>query len=885
MMKIAIIDVLGLFYDGSTLTKRGLGGSESAVIFISKELVKLGFDVTVYNDCETDDAKPGVYDNVLYRPLKDVENSQEYYDIAIASRSIAPFAPDEWQNNFKTFIQSMPKFETFMSKVRHKVLWMHDTFCDGDNHIEEFVLSGRIDEIFTLSDFHTAYIANADHGRRRMFEVLKKKLFITRNGIGAKSKEWIDISKKDPNLFVYNASVSKGLSTLIEDVWPKIKQKIVNAKLIVIGGYYKMPSNKESDENELKLRKLSNNQISLQNNVYFTGIIKHSEISEILSKASFTIYPSEFPETYGISTIESLAHNTPLITCEFGALEETAIDDACYKIPYPIIPNSLFPHINKEQQVNAIVELAIRAYNDPYLHQQKMYACNKIKNICSWDTVALQWKQHFYNKLGLFLSIEEYRKVNRINYEVRKVFGRTFLNREELQEPRNFQQLYIDIVTPVYNSENYIKSCILSVAQQDYENYKMYIIDDCSTDETRNVIANTINLLPENLQKKFEVIYNENNFGALFNQYNTIKQNCKGDIIMLLDGDDCLINNPNLFHKYNNLYQDGAEFTYGSCWSVVDNIPLVAQEYPPEIKKNKNYRKYKFNWNIPYTHLRTFKLSLFDNLKESNFKDAEGKWLRAGGDVALFYDLIENANPDNVICIPEIVYMYNDANPLNDYKINAQEQNKNVELIMSKNNKPNKKILIAIPTAKNIEVETFKSIYDLTIPEGYETTFQYFYGYNIDQVRNLIAQWILDGYDYLFSVDSDISFPANTLEKMISYDVDIISGVYIQRIPNSHTIEIYKENIMGGVSHIPWEDIKDKHLTEIDACGFGCVLVKSEVFHAMKYPHFEYHSALDHQNTISEDVDFCKKAKKLGFKIWVDPSITCDHIGTFKFKV
>ncbi|NDB80998.1 glycosyltransferase family 1 protein, partial [archaeon] len=41
-MRIAIFDQLGLCYDGTTLEKRGLGGSESAVILMSRELAKLG---------------------------------------------------------------------------------------------------------------------------------------------------------------------------------------------------------------------------------------------------------------------------------------------------------------------------------------------------------------------------------------------------------------------------------------------------------------------------------------------------------------------------------------------------------------------------------------------------------------------------------------------------------------------------------------------------------------------------------------------------------------------------------------------------------------------------------------------------------------------------
>ena len=40
MISVAIIDIIGLTYDGNTLNKRGLGGSESAVILLAKELSK-----------------------------------------------------------------------------------------------------------------------------------------------------------------------------------------------------------------------------------------------------------------------------------------------------------------------------------------------------------------------------------------------------------------------------------------------------------------------------------------------------------------------------------------------------------------------------------------------------------------------------------------------------------------------------------------------------------------------------------------------------------------------------------------------------------------------------------------------------------------------------
>ena len=48
MISIAFLDIIGLPYDGNTLSKRGLGGSESATILMAKELSNLGFKAVSY---------------------------------------------------------------------------------------------------------------------------------------------------------------------------------------------------------------------------------------------------------------------------------------------------------------------------------------------------------------------------------------------------------------------------------------------------------------------------------------------------------------------------------------------------------------------------------------------------------------------------------------------------------------------------------------------------------------------------------------------------------------------------------------------------------------------------------------------------------------------
>jgi hypothetical protein len=127
-MKLAIIDIIGIPYDGTTVFKQGLGGSESAVILMSRELAQIGFDVTVFNNCNIDHALPGTYDQVTYRPLTDLAQDHEF-DIVISSRTIIPFTdPADYPklNDYRsTPFAPMNLYDRIISRARMRVLWMH----------------------------------------------------------------------------------------------------------------------------------------------------------------------------------------------------------------------------------------------------------------------------------------------------------------------------------------------------------------------------------------------------------------------------------------------------------------------------------------------------------------------------------------------------------------------------------------------------------------------------------------------------------------------------------------------------------------------------------------------------------------------------------------
>lgn len=679
-MKIAFVDIIGLPFNGYTVDEQGLGGSESAVIYMAKELAKLNFEVTVFNNC----VNPGNYDGVEYKSFRSIK-STDTTDILISVRTTIPLAAENHYNDFiiKGERVDCRLYEPLRKSAQYKVLWMHDTFCLGDEIIEELVVSGHLDRIFTLSDFHTNYISNCEHGLRRNFEVLKKYIWQTRNGV-RNWIDWVDISKKDPNVYVYNASVTKGMVPLVTKIWPKVKMKLPYAKLIVIGGYYRFAGG-IPDQQEHDWRKLVE-EYDGKLGITFTGVIGQKDIAEILSKASYFIYPGAFPETSGISTLEALNYNVTPIATRFGALEETAIDEASYFINYAIEPNSLFQHIPGDYQVEQFIDLVVSA-SEPYLHKQKMYACNKIKHILGWDTVALQWKQHFYKQFQKPLPVEDYRTVTKINYDVAKAFGRKFNDPSTLPFPTVYPYEYeIIVIAPFYNSGQYTINCIESVISQDYDNYVLWLIDDASTDGTGELVEEYLDALPEEISRKIEYIKNDVNVGAIANQWNKIDDYAEnGSIIMLLDGDDWLMPDNNIFKWYNHFYwETTADMTYGSTYSLADKINLMAEEYPPGIKAIKAYRNYHFSWGIPYTHLRTFRSDLAYGIDSSKLRDANGNFFRAGGDVALFYELIEAAKPEHVYAINEVHHVYNDLNPLNDYKVNASQQDETVDYIREK---------------------------------------------------------------------------------------------------------------------------------------------------------------------------------------------------------
>jgi hypothetical protein len=136
-MKIAICDSLGLCYDGDTLSKQGLGGSESAVILIAENLQQIGFQVTVFNNCKDGaNSKPGIFSGVRYIDNTDAKTHQEKYDLVVVSRTVTPFVSQDWpfphtakKRNTTCLMQHIPFSHSFKMKTMQSLCCLTRTAC------------------------------------------------------------------------------------------------------------------------------------------------------------------------------------------------------------------------------------------------------------------------------------------------------------------------------------------------------------------------------------------------------------------------------------------------------------------------------------------------------------------------------------------------------------------------------------------------------------------------------------------------------------------------------------------------------------------------------------------------------------------------------------
>ena len=135
--------------------------------------------------------------------------------------------------------------------------------------------------------------------------------------------------------------------------------------------------------------------------------------------------------------------------------------------------------------------------------------------------------------------------------------------------------------------------------------------------------------------------------------------------------------------------------------------------------------------------------------------------------------------------------------------------------------------------------------------------------------------------DLVMWFDSDMVFPPDTLIRMLKHiddGADMVTGIYYRRTPPFtptifETMDINVE--MGAAKWTEFDEIPGEPF-EVAGCGFGCVLMRTEMFASV---FTEYNNMFAPIGNIGEDIAFCWRARQCGYKILCDPSLALGHVG------
>lgn len=146
----------------------------------------------------------------------------------------------------------------------------------------------------------------------------------------------------------------------------------------------------------------------------------------------------------------------------------------------------------------------------------------------------------------------------------------------------------VSIITPTYNCREFITDTITSVLLQTYQNWEMLIVDDCSTDNTKEVIE-------QYQQKDTRIMYHclERNCGAA-EARNTALRMAKGRWIAFLDSDD-LWKPEKLEQQLNFMMKNNYAFSYHN-YSEIDEYSRPLGVIVSGKKKVRQWEMYACCW-------------------------------------------------------------------------------------------------------------------------------------------------------------------------------------------------------------------------------------------------------------------------------------------------
>ena len=319
---------------GPDFMEHGVGGSEEAVINLSRELQNLGWEVTVFCDRETELTTP---EGVQWKPWT-LLNPYDSFNVYVA-----------WRNPF------------LASGIKAKKV-----LCDVHDVIPEA-------QVYNSLEFIDTYMVKTNYHRSLYPDAPDSKFAIAGNGI---NKSHFTPVKKRKHSVGYFSSYNRGLECLL-DMWPSIRKEVPDATLDIYYGWDVFDKVANTEQKQWKAKMLIKLGRLKKDGVTEHGRVSHEELAKRMGEIAVWAYPTEFTEIHCITALKAQEAGCIPVTTNVAALDETV--QSGIKLDWSDI------YGNDEAQEAFVASVVASLNVIGYLH-------SPVPN-CDWQDVAHQWNE------------------------------------------------------------------------------------------------------------------------------------------------------------------------------------------------------------------------------------------------------------------------------------------------------------------------------------------------------------------------------------------------------------------------------------------------------------------------------------------------------------
>ena len=358
-----------LDYDGSTPREHGLGGTESAVVYLAEALAQRGHRCIVFNGCSRGGHVHGVeYARWESLPTRCVGDRP---DVLVAVRS--------WETIGRLRLAPL------------QIFWTGDAFDQPFvQALSQSEARAEIDLFMLQSDWQVATYQT--HHAVPPAQVVKTSLGVAVSAEAARATS----SGVRPRRLAYVSTPFRGLDVLL-DLFPRIRDGCPDAELHVFSSMrvYGLSAADDEAQFDALYRKAR-----AQEGVTLVGSLPQPELAARLEQCRVLAYPNHFEETFCIAAAEAQAAGCVVVTSARGALPET-VGDAGICIPGD--------SRNVAYQAAFVAECVDLLTNEARWRSMSERASARARTLFAWPAIAAHWEALCFS--GLTVEPQEIERI------------------------------------------------------------------------------------------------------------------------------------------------------------------------------------------------------------------------------------------------------------------------------------------------------------------------------------------------------------------------------------------------------------------------------------------------------------------------------------------